>query len=115
MTDDNKKVDAASADTKMEGDDETKEDAAMACPRSRGFNYGVGWGPTPKPAIYAQGEGLCKRLGQQAVVVSQAEWRVSMALRDLRLAETDAEKTAAVENLSEIVAFYDVGPYRNGK
>jgi hypothetical protein len=77
-------------------------------PRANGFNYGVGWGSSPKPPIYDQGFALARRLGDQAIEASRAAWQVESALRAVRLAETESEKLASVRALTIVVKFYDL-------
>ena len=76
-------------------------------PRAAGFNYGIGWGRAPKPPIYEQGTLLAQRLGSQAMEASRAAWAVEHALRAVRIAETDKEKTDALAALTEQVRKYD--------
>jgi hypothetical protein len=77
-------------------------------PRALGFNYGIGWGSEPKPAIYEQGCLLAKRLADQANEASRAAWTVEHALRAVRLAETNKEKADAAAALTAIVFKYDL-------
>lgn len=67
------------------------------------FNYGIGWGTTPKPPVYAQGQALAERLGQKAMKAIAAAWEAEHAVRQVRLAETDQEKAKAVAHLTELV------------
>jgi hypothetical protein len=82
--------------------------------RTRGFNYGEGWGSAPKPAIYDQAVDLARRLGLQAMEASRAAWRVEHAARAVRLAETDLEKSRAISSLTAIVRFYDLSVASEG-
>ena len=75
-------------------------------PRSRGFNYGVGWGPTAKPPIYYEAQQVARELGKIAIEASRQHWSLEMAIRDVRLAETDLEKKQSVTNLSMEMARY---------
>lgn len=76
----------------------------MNDPRANGFNYGAGWGSKePLPQVYHRAMEWAKSLGQVAMVASQQEWEVSQACRAVRLAETPAEKEAAVNALRDLV------------
>src|SRR4051794_35014231 len=79
-----------------------EEDAmnANVNPRSNGFNYGVGWGPTDKPLIYAEAQKLALFLGDEAIEASRKAWALEMAIRVVRLAETDTEKKRSVTALA---------------
>jgi hypothetical protein len=83
-------------------------------PRARGFNYGEGWGKAPKPAICGQASELARRLGLQALEASRAAWRVEHAVRAVRLAESDLEKSSAISALTAIVRFYDLSVVSEG-
>ena len=83
-------------------------------PRARGFNYGEGWGNAPKPAIYGQAVELARRLGLQAMEASRAAWQAEHAVRAVRLAETDLEKSTAISALTAIVRFYDLSVVSEG-
>jgi hypothetical protein len=61
-------------------------------PRANGFNYGVGWGSTPKPTIYTEAQQLALLLNREANAASRKAWALEMAIRNVRLAETDQEK-----------------------
>ena len=65
-------------------------------PRANGFNYGTGWGRSPKPDIYAEAQQLALDLGEIAIQASKTAWALEMAIRNVRLAETDAEKRSEV-------------------
>lgn len=82
----------------------------MTCddPRRRGFSYGTGWGKAQKPTVYHQAEQLARRLGGEAIKASQAAWRVEMATRSLRLAETETERKEAISLLTDLVLEYDL-------
>jgi hypothetical protein len=69
-------------------------------PRANGFNYGVGWGPTAKPPIYAEAQELALELNRIANEASRTAWTLEMAIRNVRLAETDTEKKRSVAALS---------------
>jgi hypothetical protein len=73
-----------------------REDDMNVNPRANGFNYGIGWGPSLKPAIYATAQELALELGELASRLSRAAWALEMAIRNVRLAETDVEKRSAV-------------------
>jgi hypothetical protein len=75
-------------------------------PRAKGFNYGIGWGSTPKPPIYHEAEELARILGRAAIVASRKAWSLEMAIRTVRLAETPSEKIAAVSALTELMLQY---------
>lgn len=77
-------------------------------PRALGFNYGVGWGSEPKPAVYEQGAALANRLADQANEASRGAWAVEHALRAVRIADTAKEKADAVAALAAIVFKYDL-------
>jgi hypothetical protein len=77
-------------------------------PRKAGFNYGIGWGSDPKPMVFYQAQDLARRLGKEAQRASEAAWSVEMAVRDLRLAETEEEKLSAISKLENIVSRYDL-------
>jgi len=70
-------------------------------PRANGFNYGVGWGPTPKPTIYTEAQQLALLLNKEANAASRKAWAL-MAIRDVRLAETDQEKEQSVSQLVQL-------------
>ena len=70
-------------------------------PRLKGFNYGIGWGPTPKPPIYDEARALALVLGELATKASSTAWALQMAIRCVRLAETDTEKARAVADLEK--------------
>lgn len=71
----------------------------MSEARRRGFNYGVGWGASPKPPAYITGLLLARLLGKKASLASQAAWAHEMLVRNVRLAETNDEKSTATELL----------------
>ena len=68
--------------------------------RANGFNYGVGWGPTAKPPIYEEAQDLALHLNRLANEASRNAWALEMAIRDVRLAETDTEKKRSVTSLA---------------
>jgi branched-subunit amino acid aminotransferase/4-amino-4-deoxychorismate lyase len=69
-------------------------------PRANGYNYGVGWGSTAKPPIYAEAQALALHLNRLANEATRLAWALEMAIRDVRLAETDTEKKQSVTNLA---------------
>ena len=69
-------------------------------PRLNGYNYGVGWGPTAKPPIYAEAQELALHLNRLANEATKTAWALEMAIRDVRLAETETEKRRAVAMLA---------------
>lgn len=73
----------------------------MQDPRLAGFNYGVGWGSSPKPECYDQGMKIAQELGEEATTKQQEAWQLEMLLRDVRLACNDEEKMQAVGALEE--------------
>lgn len=75
-------------------------------PRANGFNYGVGWGSTPKPPIYHEAQELALIFNRAANTASRKAWALEMAIRTVRLAETDKEKEAAVLSLTELMLQY---------
>jgi len=72
----------------------------MCEPREQGFNYGRGWGSTPKPPVYDRATKVARRLGQEATEKSAQAWRLEMALWKVRIASTEIEKAGAVANLA---------------
>jgi hypothetical protein len=89
-------------------DERTQTDQAIAAelvasesPRANGFNYGTGWGKAPKPPIYFDAVRLSIALDQISHDASARAWRLTTALRAVRLAETPTEKADAVALLSE--------------
>ena len=72
-------------------------------PRANDFNYGVGWGPTPKPPIYREAQELARIFGRAANIASRKAWALEMAIRTVRLAETPKEKECAVSALTELM------------
>jgi hypothetical protein len=79
----------------------TLEDYPMNVnPRALGFNYGAGWGPTAKPPIYAEAQAVALQLNSIANAASRKAWALEMAIRNVRLAETDTEKKQSVTALA---------------
>ncbi len=76
-------------------------------PRSRGFNYGAGWGTAPKPPVFHAASKLARDLAACARVMSDQAWALEMLLRDVRLAHTAPEKAAAVNRLAIKYAEYE--------
>lgn len=75
-------------------------------PRANGFNYGVGWGPTPKPPIYHEAQELARIFGRAANAASRKAWALEMAIRTVRLAETPTEKECSISALTELMLQY---------
>jgi hypothetical protein len=73
-------------------------------PRANGFNYGVGWGPTAKPPIYREAQVLALHLNRLAIETSRNAWALEMAIRNVRMAETDTEKKRSVASLATEMA-----------
>lgn len=72
-------------------------------PLRKGFNYGA---PLPLPSpdtsdgkLFADATDLADRLGGFAMEASRRHWRLTMALRTLRLACTEREAKVATDNL----------------
>ncbi len=82
-----------------------------ANPRAVGFNYGIGWGDTPKPPIYKAAMQVAEHLGKIAITASAEAWALEMALRDVRHAETDQAKAVAIARLTSAMRKYR--PARN--
>lgn len=76
-------------------------------PRAKGFNYGIGWGPSPKPPIYHQAQKLALVLNRIANAASRKAWALESASRTVRLAETETEKQCAVSALTELMLQYE--------
>jgi hypothetical protein len=75
----------------------------MNDPRDDGFNYGRGWGSDPKPPTYLFGMAMARRMGQALILQSKRLWRLEMALRNVRVASTGAEKATAVAALRTLI------------
>jgi hypothetical protein len=75
-------------------------------PRANGFNYGVGWGTTPKPPIYFEAQQLALIFNRAANIASRKAWSLEMTIRTVRLAETPRERDAAVSALTELMLQY---------
>ena len=73
-------------------------------PRANGFNYGVGWGPSAKPPIYSEAQELALYLNRLANEATKNAWSLEMAIRNVRLAETDTEKKQSVTALATEIA-----------
>lgn len=80
------------------------EIVASDSPRAQGYNYGVGWGSGPKPAIYFDGIKLAIVLDSIQHEAQTRAWRLTTALRNVRLAETETEKRLTIETLAETIA-----------
>lgn len=78
-------------------------------PRANGFNYGVGWGSSAKPPIYYQAQKIAELLNAEANSATHTAWALEMAIRTVRLAETDIEKKQSVAALSVEVAKHRKG------
>ncbi len=72
-------------------------------PRTKGFNYGIGWGSAPKPPIYLSALALARTLTRRAVRMSQEAWVLEMACREVRLASSATEKRIAMDNLTRLI------------
>ena len=48
-------------------------------PRTRGFNYGVGWGSDPKPPVFLTAAKLARDLGKRAAELNREAWALEMA------------------------------------
>lgn len=68
-------------------------------PKANGFNYGIGWGTTPKPAVYYLAEMVARELRQESQRVSAEAWALDHAIRAVRLAESEIEKQMALDRL----------------
>jgi hypothetical protein len=68
-------------------------------PRTLGFNYGPGWGNAPKPPVYQTAIQIAYVLTRQARVISDAAWKLEIAIRRVRLASSDEEKEMMVAQL----------------
>lgn len=76
-------------------------------PRAQGFNYGVGWGSSPKPEIYFDGVKIGNVLQRIAHDATANAWAMTHALREVRLAETPTEKANALHSLYELVRKFE--------
>lgn len=79
----------------------------MSDPREAGFNYGKGWGGTPKPPIYLEAAKLARQLTQESALISARIWALELALWRVRIATTGIEKGQAVAALSTEVQKLD--------
>lgn len=75
----------------------------VSAQRKAGFNYGGGWGPSPLPSIYFDAIKLQEGIRRHAHDASALSWEMEMAIRDIRLAESEVEKRNAVSRLNEMV------------
>lgn len=75
-------------------------------PRMLGFNYSSGWGSGPKPPVYHLAMKVAQALSQHATKMGKNAWELEMAIRDVRLATTGAEKSRAVATLEEVLDKY---------
>jgi hypothetical protein len=78
----------------------------MQDPRTQGFNYGQGWGSSPKPPLYFDGMRRAQFLNAEATQKQAEAWALEMVLRDVRLATSDEEKQAAVSALTDAMSKY---------
>jgi hypothetical protein len=76
-------------------------------PRANGFNYGIGWGPSPKPPIYHKAQELALVFNRIANAAVRKAWALEMAIRTVRLAETETEKRCAIAALIELMLQYE--------
>ncbi|MDR6305226.1 hypothetical protein GGQ85_002946 [Nitrobacter vulgaris] len=76
-------------------------------PRAKGFNYGIGWGSAPKPPIYDKARELALVFNKIANAAVKKAWALEMAIRTVRLAETETEKRCAVAALIELMLQYE--------
>lgn len=76
-------------------------------PRAQGFNYGGGWGNSPKPEIYFDGVKIGNVLQRIAHDATANAWSMTHALREVRLAETPTEKAKALHLLYELVRKFE--------
>ena len=76
-------------------------------PRAKGFNYGIGWGSTPKPPIYHKAQELALVFNRIANAATKKAWALEMAIRTVRLAETETEKRCAISALIELMLQYE--------
>jgi hypothetical protein len=85
------------------------QEAFMSDPRMRGFNYSTGWGSSPKPPPYLHAIQVSRRLNERAAEVAREAWELEMAIREVRIATTGAEKAAAVAALIVLTSKYHNG------
>lgn len=76
-------------------------------PRANGFNYGTGWGSSPKPKAYDRGTIIALHLAQIVHEVSAASWELEQALRAVRLAEKATEKYDTTKALEKLLERYE--------
>jgi hypothetical protein len=76
-------------------------------PRANGFSYGIGWGPSPKPPIYHKAQELALVFNRIANAAVRKAWALEMAIRTVRLAETETEKRCAIAALIELMLQYE--------
>ena len=75
-------------------------------PRTRGFNYGVGWGSDPKPPVFLTAAKLARDLGKRAAELNREAWALEMAVRHVRVACTIPEKAQAIAKLEAMLSKY---------
>lgn len=97
---------ARKVQSRANGDDAqiAAEIVASESPRKSGFNYGSGWGSEPKPSIYFDAVRLSQALDARAHAATAQAWKITTAIRAVRLAETETEKRVAVSHLTDEVA-----------
>jgi hypothetical protein len=76
-------------------------------PQSKGFNYGTGWPSGERPSFYFDGVKLQAEVQDQAHLLSSVAWALSEALRNVRLAETPAQREMASKALRDCLATLD--------
>jgi len=72
-------------------------------PRAAGFNYGVGWGSTQLPPTYYRGKAVADDVAHMAQTWGRIDWQLQMALRKVRHASTQIEKTVALTALDDLI------------
>lgn len=78
-------------------------------PRSRGFNYGSPIGG-PNPPFYDIAVKVAFVLGRQASALGQKAWDLEMAIKEVRISCSEAEKAKALRALELALA-----PHLEGK
>lgn len=75
-------------------------------PRAKGFNYGAGHpSDIPFPPLYHRLERVGVTLGKAAMTASKRSWELDMALRRMRLAETEGERQDALDRLESLATY----------
>lgn len=72
--------------------------------RQHGFNYGAGWGQSPKPKLYDEASVLADRLRKESAQASARSWALDHALWKVRIAETQSEKLLAFASLYQAMS-----------